>query len=78
MAERGTTVFLTSHVLDTIERLCTEVAIVDQGRVVLQCRTDEIRTRAKVALPHETYDSLEELFVETVAGAKTRRGLSFL
>jgi ABC-2 type transport system ATP-binding protein len=78
MAAGGTTVFITSHVLDTVEKLCTEIAIVHHGRVVLQCRTDEIRTRAKGSLPHETFDSLEELFVETVSGKTRKRRLSFL
>jgi ABC-2 type transport system ATP-binding protein len=77
MAARGTTVFITSHVLDTVERLCTEIAIIHQGKVVLECRTDEIRSRVRGALPHETYNSLEELFVDTVAGTAAKRQLSF-
>src|SRR5204862_6141573 len=31
-----TTVFLTSHVLEIVERLCTHVAIIDRGRLVAQ------------------------------------------
>jgi ABC-2 type transport system ATP-binding protein len=78
MASRGTTVFITSHVLDTVERICSDIAIVHRGKVVLECRTAEIRTRAKGLLPHETFDSLEELFVQTVGEAGGRRRLSFL
>jgi ABC-2 type transport system ATP-binding protein len=78
MAARGTTVFITSHVLDTVERICSDIAIVHRGKVVLECRTAGIRSRAKGLLPHETFDSLEELFVETVGEAGTRRRLSFL
>ena len=77
-AARGTTIFITSHVMDTVERFCTDIAIVHRGRVVLQCRTDEIRTRAKGSLSHETFDSLEELFVDTVSDKAKRRHLSFL
>jgi ABC-2 type transport system ATP-binding protein len=77
MAARGTTIFITSHVLDTVERLCTDIAIIHRGRIVLECRTDEIRSRVKGALPHETYDSLEELFVDTVAGSAAKKQLSF-
>jgi ABC-2 type transport system ATP-binding protein len=77
MAARGTTVFITSHVLDTVERLCSEIAILHEGKIVLECRTDEIRSRVKGALPHETFDSLEELFVETVAGSMVKHQLSF-
>ena len=35
---RGATVFLTSHVLEIVEKLCTDVGIIAQGRLVLQCR----------------------------------------
>jgi len=34
LRERGTTVFLNSHLLTEVERVCDEVAIVDHGRVV--------------------------------------------
>jgi ABC-2 type transport system ATP-binding protein len=77
MAARGTTILITSHVLDTVERLCSRIAIVHEGRMVLECRTDEIRTRIKGTLPHETYDSLEDLFVDTVAGDVAKQPLSF-
>ncbi|MEW6510249.1 MAG: ABC transporter ATP-binding protein [Bacteroidota bacterium] len=78
MAAKGTTVFITSHVLDTVERLCSDIAIVHYGKVVLQCRTDEIRARARKRLKGGTFESLEELFVETVSDKTKRRGLSFL
>jgi len=31
MTERGTTIFLTSHVLEIVERLCSHVAIIHKG-----------------------------------------------
>ncbi|PRY45017.1 ABC transporter ATP-binding protein [Umezawaea tangerina] len=34
--EAGTTVFLSSHLLAEVEQLCTRVAVVDRGRMVLQ------------------------------------------
>jgi len=33
---RGTTVFLSSHLLSEVEALCTRVAVMDRGRMVLQ------------------------------------------
>src|SRR5580704_9899631 len=36
MTERGVTIFLTSHVLEIVERLCSHVAIIHQGRLVAQ------------------------------------------
>ena len=40
--ERGTTVFLNSHLLTEVERVCDRVAIVDHGRVVEEGRLDDV------------------------------------
>jgi ABC-2 type transport system ATP-binding protein len=40
---RGSTVFLTSHVLEIVERLCTHVGIIVKGELVEQASLDEIR-----------------------------------
>src|ERR1700682_6297105 len=39
----GATIFLTSHVLEVIERLCDRVAIINQGRIVVEGVTRELR-----------------------------------
>jgi len=54
--ERGATVFLTSHVLEIVERLCTDVGIIAQGKLVYQGTMAEIRREG----------SLEERFLEAV------------
>jgi len=59
---RGATIFLTSHVLEVVERLCTRVAIVNEGRLVLETAIEELRSHA---------ESLEEAFVRLVGGAKS-------
>jgi ABC-2 type transport system ATP-binding protein len=55
---RGSTVFLTSHVLEIVERLCTHVGIIVKGNLVEQASLDELRQGS----------SLEERFLEK-AGA---------
>jgi ABC-2 type transport system ATP-binding protein len=40
--EEGRTVFLSSHLLDEVEKTCDQVAIVDQGRVILQGPVSEV------------------------------------
>ncbi len=40
---RGSTVFLTSHVLEIVERLCTHVGMIVKGKLVAQASLDEIR-----------------------------------
>ena len=62
---RGSTVFLTSHVLEIVERLCTHVGIIVRGQLVEQVAMDEIRQKGQ---------SLEELFLQKAgadAAAKT-------
>ncbi len=54
--KRGSTVFLTSHVLEIVEKLCTDVGIIAEGKLVYQGTMDEIRASG----------SLEERFLEAV------------
>lgn len=66
---RGSTVFLTSHVLEIVERLCTHVGIIVQGKLVLQGSLDDLR-RGR---------SLEERFLEMVGStSEMHQQLSWL
>ncbi len=40
---RGTTIFLSSHLLAEVEQLCTRVGVLDRGRLVLQDQLDVLR-----------------------------------
>jgi ABC-2 type transport system ATP-binding protein len=66
MVQKGTTVLLSSHVLDTVEKFCDEIAIINKGKIVFQSKMEEIRGKLKDELGQETYSSLEEIFVEVV------------
>jgi ABC-2 type transport system ATP-binding protein len=57
---RGSTVFLTSHVLEIVERLCTHVGIIVKGKLVEQASLETIRQEG----------TLEERFLKQ-AGAAT-------
>jgi ABC-2 type transport system ATP-binding protein len=54
--ERGATVFLTSHVLEIVEKLCTHVGIIASGKLVCQEPLDALSQRG----------SLEQRFLEVV------------
>jgi ABC-2 type transport system ATP-binding protein len=43
MIARGATIFLTSHVLEIVERLCSHVAIIHEGQLVAQGSLEELR-----------------------------------
>jgi ABC-2 type transport system ATP-binding protein len=64
MTERGVTIFLTSHVLEIVERLCSHVAIINKGRLVAQGSLDELRSGVPSAEGRKT--TLEEIFLSIV------------
>ena len=43
LRERGTTVFLTTHYLEEADALCDSLAIIDQGRIVAEGTSDELK-----------------------------------
>ena len=71
MISHGATIFLTSHVLEIVERLCTHVGIINHGKLVAQGSLDELRTGiAHDEIPGERM-SLEEFFLKSVGGPRT-------
>jgi ABC-2 type transport system ATP-binding protein len=64
MTERGVTIFLTSHVLEIVERLCSHVAIIHKGQLVAQGSLDELRTGA--AHHDGEKQTLEQIFLSIV------------
>lgn len=66
--DRGSTVFLTSHVLDIVEGICSHVGIIDAGMLVFQDRMDALNERR-----------LEDVFLELVGSTEEMRSdLSWL
>jgi ABC-2 type transport system ATP-binding protein len=77
MIARGATIFLTSHVLEIVERLCTHIGIIHRGQLVAQGSIEELRAGVRraashprpgeEALPPSTADlTLEQIFLEIV------------
>lgn len=64
----GATIFLTSHVLEVVERLCDHVAIINAGRMVLEGSMSELRRGA----------TLEEAFVRAVGVDRPTETLDWL
>jgi ABC-2 type transport system ATP-binding protein len=64
MTERGVTIFLTSHVLEIVERLCSHVAIIHKGRLVAQGSLEELR--AGIAVEEGSKTTLEQIFLSIV------------
>src|SRR5580698_3904595 len=85
MIARGATIFLTSHVLEIVERLCSHVAIIHRGQLVAQGSLEELRAGvaaqsatallASGAAPGDQPASgekltLEQIFLRIVGGTR--------
>jgi ABC-2 type transport system ATP-binding protein len=76
----GVTVFLTSHILDIVEKLCTHVAIIDRGRLKVQGTVDQLTRGVTVGAGEAgRRQTLEEAFLALVGGSRPEpEGLSWL
>jgi ABC-2 type transport system ATP-binding protein len=64
LTARGLTVFLTSHVLEIVERLCSDIAIIAQGKLLAAGSLNELRKGIGPV-------SLEEYFIHVVGGTRS-------
>ncbi|HWF07483.1 MAG TPA: ABC transporter ATP-binding protein [Bryobacteraceae bacterium] len=65
----GATIFLTSHVLEVVERLCDSAAIINNGKIVAEGRMEDLRAGS---------ETLEDVFVRKVGGAREYEKLEWL
>ena len=80
MIARGATIFLTSHVLEIVERLCTHIAIIHKGHIVANGSLDELRAGVQARLTPSAATgiaadidpsaklTLEQIFLNIVGG----------
>lgn len=59
LCEQGSAIFFSTHVLDVAEKLCTNIAIIKNGKLIAMGKTDELIKDS----------SLEEVFMEVVEHA---------
>jgi ABC-2 type transport system ATP-binding protein len=62
LAAQGRTIFFCSHVLEVVERICTRIVIINQGRVIADGTASEIAASTRVS-------TLEDAFV-TLTGSR--------
>jgi ABC-2 type transport system ATP-binding protein len=79
MIQRGATIFLTSHVLEIVERLCSHVAIIHKGRLVANGSLEELRagvalTQGDAQTENEAQKrTLEDIFLNIVGAGEGER-----
>jgi ABC-2 type transport system ATP-binding protein len=64
LADRGSAVFVTTHILEIAEHMCDRIGIIDKGRLIAVGTMDELRDMGR----GET--SLEDIFLSLTGGAK--------
>src|SRR5204863_5056546 len=74
LTARGLTVFLTSHVLEIVERLCSDIAIISQGRLLASGPLNELRQGIQISADGQgerSRMSLEDYFIRVVGGTRS-------
>jgi len=84
MIAHGATIFLTSHVLEIVERLCSHIAIIHRGKLVAQGSIEELRAGVEAQAGDATGGNtggapgekltLEEIFLRIVGSARPGDG----
>jgi len=76
--QRGGTVFLTSHVLEVVEKLCTHVGIIQHGKLVACGSIQELRAGVSIPGAEGRQLTLEEIFLKVVGGVAREDELAWL
>lgn len=58
-ADEGTTIFMTTHVLEVAEKMCDRIGIINEGVLIAEGTLEELRRLSK-----QGHRSLEDLFLE--------------
>ncbi len=73
---QGRTVFMTSHVLETVERLCVDVGIIHCGRLAWRGELKDLSAGEDIECDGQGFATLEALFLH-ISGEQ-HRGLTWL
>ena len=61
-ADKGNTVFFSTHVLEVAEKICDKIAVIDKGKIIFVGTCEELKEQAKSS------ESLEESFLKIIEG----------
>lgn len=78
MNQKGVTIIITSHILEWIESLCTDCAIMHKGKIVFQCSLDELETQLQNSNNDQIKASLRDIFLQVTSLDRPHKSLSWL
>ena len=72
LRDRGTTILMTTHVLEIAERMCDRIGIINEGKLIAEGTMAELRLQAK------GQQSLEDIFLDLTGGPDMQKIAAFL
>ncbi len=72
LRDRGTTILMSTHVLEIAERMCNRIGIINHGQMIAEGTMDELRLKAK------GQQSLEDIFLDLTGGPDMQKIAEFL
>jgi ABC-2 type transport system ATP-binding protein len=70
LADRGSAVFLSTHILEIAERMCDRIGIINRGELIAVGTMDELRAMERSQALSSTPTSLEDIFLNLTGGAE--------
>ena len=64
LADRGSAVFLSTHILEIAERMCDRIGIINQGKLIAVGTMSELHALGTGAM------NLEDIFLQLTGGAE--------
>ena len=78
MVKRGKTIILTSHILEIVESLCSDIAIINTGELIYQGSISALYNEFSVENENDSKLTLEKIFIRFVAPDKKQKNLSWI
>ncbi len=73
LVKKGTTIFMSTHILEIAESMCDRVAIINKGKIIALGTMEELRLKSQ---KHDK--SLEDIFLELTGGSEYDEVLKYL
>ena len=67
LANKGKTIFMSTHILEIAEKMCSRVGIINKGTSIAEETINDLREKT-----HDKAGDLEELFIELTGGEDTK------
>jgi len=75
--KKNVTILISSHNLDVIEKLCDDIGIIHNGRIIFESPIESLEENIKLKYNKTDLKSLEEVFVQIIGG-ESKKQLSWL